>query len=90
MKLYAAVRLMRGVTLGALTGTPAAALVTETASFVPLYRNLSATAAGMLALFYSSDMAGSTLELLEEPMRRSLQLEAVFLTLSLLYILARK
>ena len=39
MKLYAAVRTLRGLTLGAATQSPAAAVVTEAISVVPLFRN---------------------------------------------------
>ena len=86
MKVYAAVRVMRGVALGAATGNPLAALATETISCVSLYRNSSATMGGIMALVYSGDMAGTTLELLEAPYRKQLETEAFFLLLTILAI----
>jgi hypothetical protein len=86
MKVYATVRAMRGIALGAATGNPLAALVTETISCVPLYRDISATLGGVLALVYSGHMAGTTLELLEAPMRKQLETELFLLLLTLVAI----
>ena len=86
MKVYAAVRAMRGIALGAATGTPLAAVVTETVSCVPLYRNSSATLGGIMAVIYSGDMAGTTLEILEAPQRNQLEMEAFFLFLTIMAI----
>ena len=86
MKVYAAVRVKRGIALGAVTGNPLAALVTETISCLPLYTNSSATMGGIMALVYSGDMAGTTLELLESPYRKQLETEAFFLFLTILAI----
>ena len=86
MKLYAAVRTLRGLTLGAATQSPAAAVVTEAVSMVPLFRNAtSATLGGIAAVLYSgSEYAAETLELLERPMRSALELECVMLVLTLI------
>lgn len=87
MKLYAAVRAMRGIALGAATGNPASALITEAISFLPLYHNMSATLGGIMALAYSGDMAGATFELLEAPIRKDLELEAFLLFFAITAIL---
>ena len=87
MKLYAAVRTLRGLTLGAATQSPAAAVVTEAISVVPLFRNATtgATLGGIMAVLYSgSEYAGETLELLERPMRSALELECALLVLTLI------
>jgi hypothetical protein len=59
MKLYASVRVLRGVALGALTHDPAAAaVVAELASVTPLCYNATATVGGVLALAYSGTRRG--------------------------------
>ena len=78
MKLYASVRVLRGVALGALTHDPAAAaVVAELASVTPLCYNATATVGGVLALAYSGTLAAWTLDILERPMRRALWMSLV-------------
>lgn len=80
MKLYAAVRVLRGVSLGAATGHPiAGAVLSESVSVLPLLANASATIGGVLAIAYSGDLAGHVLTLLERPWVPRLQLEFLLL-----------
>ena len=83
MKLYAAVRAMRGIALGAATGNPASALVTShiIPSVVPQHECDSGRHGGHCTL---GDMIGATLELLETPMKKDLEFEAFLLFLPLL------
>lgn len=78
--------MLRGVTLGAVTQHPAAGIVSEVVSVIPLYQNASRTIGGFLAVAYSGDMAGTTLALLEKPMRAVLEIEAWSLALALIVV----
>lgn len=87
MKLYSAVRVLRGVALGTATQSPAAAVITEVASVVPLFRNASSTVGGIMAVLYAGgEYAGETLELLERPLRSRLEGEFALLVLFLLAV----
>ena len=81
MKLYGTVRVLRGVVLGAATHSPGAAVVTECVSVLSLFQNTTRTLGGVLALQYSGDFKGRMLEIIEEPMRKMLEIECFLLLL---------
>ena len=84
MRLYATVRVLRGVVLATATHEPSvAALASELTSVLPLCARLDATLGGVLALTYAGDLAGAMAEILEQPMRRRLRVELVLLCVAL-------
>ena len=86
MKLYSTVRVLRGVALGAATGNPASAIVSEVVSVLPLYKNMSSTLGGILALANAGNASHATLDTLERPMRENLEWETFLLVLTVIAI----
>lgn len=84
MRLYAAVRVARGVLLGAATHHPSMAVVSELASFAPLWADGSKTLGGVLAILYAGEYAGEMLRTIEKPLRGVLAMEATGILLALL------
>lgn len=86
MKLYSTARLLRGIALGAATGEPSAAFVSEIVSCVPLLANSSSTFGGILSLMYLNGFAEEALNIIEAPMRETLEWEISLLALTTIAI----